>query len=199
MKKPADSEYELHELIRERWSPIAFDSRPVEPEKLGSLLEAARWAPSSYNEQPWAYVVATKDEPEAFDVLLGCLAEGNQPWAREAPVLLLAVASERFSRNGKPNRHAGHDVGLANATLVLQATSLGLHCHMMAGFEPQKARVLLEIPEGWEPLTMMAVGYLGDVDALPESMRDRERAPRNRKPLDDFVFTGKWGAARSLG
>lgn len=193
MSKPAETRYELHELVRDRWSPLAFADRPVEPETLGSLLEAARWAASSYNEQPWAYCVATRDDTENFETLLGCLAEGNQPWAKEAPVLMLAVAKEKFEKNGKPNRHSGHDVGLANGNICLQAMSLGLYVHMMAGFEPQKARVKLNVPEGWDPLTMMAVGYLGAPNSLPDSYRDRDLAPRSRKPMSEFVFTGQWG------
>ncbi len=198
MQKPAETQYPIHDLIRDRWSPLAFDSKPVEPEKLGSLLEAARWAASSYNEQPWAFVVATKEDTDAFQALFNCLAEGNQPWTQDAPVLLLSVAKEQFSRNGKPNRHAAHDVGMANANLVLQAMSMGLYCHMMAGFEPQKARHTLGIPEGWDPLTMMAVGYLGDAKTLSEDLQKREGAPRSRKPLDEFIFTGKWGEAASF-
>lgn len=198
MSKPATTKYELTELIRDRWSPLAFDSRPVEPEKLGSLLEAARWAASSYNEQPWAFCVATQDDAEAFATLQDCIAEGNQPWTAKAPVLLLSVAKKQFERNGKPNRHAEHDVGLANGNITLQAMSLGLYCHMMAGFESQKARVKLGIPEGWEPLTMMAIGYMGDPNALPDDYRDRDLADRSRKPLADFVFTGKWGDAAAL-
>lgn len=193
MSKPAETRYDVHDLIRDRWSPLAFADRPVSGEELGRLLEAARWAASSYNEQPWGYVIATRDDAEAFETMHGCLAEGNQPWTAKAPVLMLACAKQQFERNGKPNRHAAHDVGLANGNLVLQAMAHGLYVHMMAGFEPQKARVVLGIPEGWDPLTMMAVGYLGSAADLPESLRERENAPRSRRPMSDFVFAGKWG------
>ena len=164
MHKLAESDYPLHELISNRWSPVAFADRPVEQEKLGSLLEAARWAPSSYNEQPWVYVVATKDDPPQHERLLNCLVDANIEWAKNAPLLFLAVAQLNFARNGKPNRHAFHDVGMANENLVLQATALGLATHQMAGFNVEKAREVFAIPEGYEPLTMIAAGYQADPD-----------------------------------
>jgi nitroreductase len=197
MRKPADSPAPLHELIRERWSPRAFADRPVEPEKVLGLLEAARWAPSSSNGQPWTYFVATKDQPEEFDRLASCLVEGNA-WAKHAPLLLLAVAATHFAHNGKPNRHAFHDVGLANENLVLQAVASGLVAHQMAGFLPDRAREAFEIPVDQEPLTMIAVGYPGEVEDLPEQLRARETTPRTRKPLAEMAFVGKWGTSLPL-
>jgi nitroreductase len=157
------------------------------------MLEAARWAPSSSNEQPWAYLIATRDQTEEFQRMVSCLLEGNVVWAQHAAVLMLAVASLSFARNSKPNRHAFHDVGLASENLVLQATALGVVVHQMAGFLPEKAREVFEIPEGNEPLTMIAAGYPGRTDDLPETLRSRETAPRSRKTLSSMVFTGKWG------
>jgi nitroreductase len=197
MHKPAESSSPLHELIRERWSPRAFAKRSVEPEKIRSLLEAARWAPSSSNGQPWSYLVATKDEPAEFARLAGCLVDGNA-WAKQAPVLLLAVAAMHFAHNGKPNRHAFHDVGLANENLVLQAGALRLVAHQMAGFLPDRAREIYQIPDGQEPLTMIAIGYPGELDDLPEPLRARETAARSRKPLAEMAFSGKWGAVSPL-
>ncbi|HEX4072333.1 MAG TPA: nitroreductase family protein [Planctomycetaceae bacterium] len=197
MDKPAESSAPLHELIRERWSPRAFADRSIEPEKVRSLLEAARWAPSSSNGQPWIYIVATKDEPEEFARLASCLVDGNA-WAKRAALLVLAVAQTNFSHNDKPNRHAFHDVGLANENLVLQATAMGLVAHQMAGFVLDRARELFQIPVGNEPLTMVAVGYPGEVNDLPEPLRVREASPRSRKPLAEMVFTGKWGNVSSL-
>lgn len=197
-KKPADARFPLHDLIRDRWSPLAFDGRPISAEFLGSLLEAARWAPSSFNGQPWSYIVAQRENRAEFEKLLSCLAEGNIPWAQNVSVLLLAVASLKFSYNGKPNRHAQHDVGLANENLVLQAQSLGLAAHQMAGFDPEKARQLYEIPPDHEPLTMIAVGHQADSSRLSEPLRAREESPRSRKPLSDMVYTGRWGAPASF-
>jgi nitroreductase len=197
MRKPAESSSPVHELIRERWSPRAFAERSVEPEKIRSLLEAARWAPSSFNGQPWSYFVATKDEPDELARLADCLVEGNA-WAKGAPLLLLSVAATHFAHNGQPNRHAFHDVGLATENLVLQAQAMGLVVHQMAGFLPDRARELLQIPAGQEPLTMLAIGYPGDVNDLPERLRARESAPRSRKPLSDIAFSGKWGQVSPL-
>jgi nitroreductase len=197
MHKPAESSAPLHELIRERWSPRAFADRSLEPETIRSLLEAARWAPSSFNGQPWTYILAKKDQPEEFARLASCLVDGNA-WAKRAPLLLLAVAKTHFAHNGQPNRHAFHDVGLANGNLVLQAGAMGLVVHQMAGFLPDRARELFGIPEGYEPATMVAVGYPGEVNDLPEPLRARETSPRARKPLAEMAFTGKWGTVSPL-
>ena len=193
MSRLAKTDYPIHELLQKRWSPRAFADTPVEPDKLKRLLEAARWAPSSNNEQPWHYIVATKDEPEEFGRLLACLVEKNQSWAKAAPVLMLSVASTVFARNGKPNRHALHDVGQAVADLTMQATSLGLFVHQMAGFSVEKARETYGIPETAEPVAAMAVGYLGDPNVLPPDLREREMALSGRKPIGEFVFSGVWG------
>lgn len=198
MEKPAETKYPIHDLLRRRRSPRAFADRRVEPEKLRSLLEAARWAPSSYNEQPWSFIVATKENPIEYERLLSCLVEGNIQWAQRAPVLMLSVAKLYFDRNRKGNRHAFHDVGLAIENLVIQATALGLFVHQMAGFHVEKARELFNIPDGYEPVAMMALGYLGDSETLPDQLRERELAPRTRKPLKEFVFTGYWGQTSPL-
>ncbi len=193
IEKPAENQYPIHELIRERWSPRAFAPKMVEPEKLHSLFEAARWAASCFNEQPWNFIVATKENEEEFARVLGCLVEGNVLWAQHAPVLMLSVASLNFARNGKPNRHAFHDVGLAAATLTLQATALGLVVHQMAGFSTAKAREEFAIPDGYEAVAAIALGYQGDPESLPDDLRQKELAPRTRRAADSFVFTGKWG------
>ena len=140
MENPAALDNQVHALIERRWSPYAFADKPVDPTDLHSLLEAARWAPSSYNEQPWRFIVATRDNPETYQRLLDCLVPANQEWAGKAPVLMLSVAALNFAKNGKPNRHALHDVGLASAMLAIEATDLGLAAHFMAGFDGNKAR-----------------------------------------------------------
>ncbi|MFQ5745502.1 MAG: nitroreductase family protein [Acidobacteriota bacterium] len=192
MEKPTENTYPVNELIKRRWSPRAFADRPVERGKLYSLFEAARWAASSFNEQPWSFLVATKAESTRYVRLLDCLVEGNREWAKNAPLLMLSVARLDFERNGKPNRHAYHDVGLAMANLIFQATDCGLFAHQMAGFDVDRARESLEIPDGYDPVAMVALGYPGDVGTLPESLEQRERAPRTRKALADFVFSGTW-------
>jgi nitroreductase len=192
-EKKASTDYPIHELHAQRWSPYAFDPRPVAPADLRSLFEAARWAPSSYNEQPWRYIVATKDDPDQFQRLLSCLVEGNQMWAKAAPVLALGVASLRFAASGKDNRAAVHDLGLASGNLLVEATARGLSVHQMIGILPDKAREVYGIPDGFEAWTGIAIGYKGDPASLPEGLRERDRALRQRKPLRDFVFSGKWG------
>jgi nitroreductase len=198
MPKHAPTDYPIHELIAKRWSPYSFDDRTVSDADLRSLFEAARWAPSSYNEQPWNYIVATKQMPEEFAQLLSCLVDGNQVWAGYAPVLALGIARLRFARNDKPNRAAIHDLGLAAENLVMEATARGLVVHQMIGILPDRAREIYEIPEGYEPMTGFAIGYLGDPGRLPERLKDRDLAPRTRKPLREFVFSGKWGTASDL-
>jgi nitroreductase len=190
--KTSDTQYPIEELLQRRWSPLAYSDQPVEPEKLRSVLEAARWAASSYNEQPWSFIIATKENPTEFDRLLSCLAEGNQEWAKNAPVLMLSVAKLHFERNGAENRHAFHDVGAASANLCIQATALGLFAHQMAGFDVAKAKELYNIPEGYESVAAIALGYLGDPNTLSERLQQREFSPRTRKPLEQFVFTGDW-------
>jgi nitroreductase len=164
----------------------------VEPEQLQSLFEAARWAPSSNNEQPWHFIVGTKADPPAHDRLVACLKEGNRKWAFRAPVLILSVARMNFEDEGTPNRHAWHDTGMAALSLCLQATTLGMVAHQMAGFEIEKARTDLGIPAGYEPVAMIAVGYPGDPATLPDYLRERELKPRERKPVTEFVSDGTW-------
>lgn len=193
MEKPAPTEHEVYELIRRRWSPRAFSRAPIADATLRSLFEAARWAASCFNEQPWRFIVARREDDAAFARLASCLTESNQRWAESAAVLMLSLASRTFARNGEPNRHALHDVGLAAAQLTLQATALGLAVHQMAGFSSQRARELLAVPEAFEPVAMIAVGYPGDPDQLPEDLRQRELGGRLRRPQAEFVFSGTWG------
>ncbi len=193
MHKRAPTDFPVHDFIAERWSPRAFSDKSVEPELLASLFEAARWAPSSSNEQPWAYIVAAKEDPQNFEKLVSVLVPGNTPWAKNAPVLALAVAELAFAKNGTPNRNAQYDVGAASAWLTVEATSRGLFVHQMAGYDADKARQVFEIPAGWEPIAAMAIGYPGEADSLPEPYGEREKSPRTRKALSTFVMTGKWG------
>src|SRR5262249_15160224 len=196
--KQATPDHPIQPLIAARWSPYAFADRPVSDDDLRSVFEAARWAASSYNEQPWRYVVATKADPAEFERLLSCLVEGNQAWARAAPVLTLGCVSLHFARNGKPNAAAEHDLGLASATLTWEATARGLYVHQMIGILPDKAREVYRIPDGFRPLTGLAIGYAADPSVLPENLRGRDLAPRTRRPLAEFVFGNQWGTASDL-
>ena len=192
----AKTDHPVLEVIQKRWSPRAFADKPVEREKLLSVLEAARWASSSNNRQPWRFVVAQRGE-ESFEALLGCLREGNVGWAQRAPVLILSLAEKAFpARGDKPareNRHAWHDVGAAVNNLTLQAAALDLYIHQMAGFYPEKAAEAFEVPETFEPVAVLALGYLGDPASLPDALREREAAPRTRQPLGELVFGKRFG------
>ncbi|MBS0169550.1 MAG: nitroreductase family protein [Nitrospira sp.] len=194
MDKPAETQFPIHDLLRRRWSPRAYSEQMVEIEKLQSLFEAARWAPSSNNEQPWHFIVGTKADPAAYDRLFACLMEGNKKWVFRAPVLMLSVARLNFEDEGTPNRHAWHDTGMAALSLCLQATAMGLIVHQMAGFDIEKARTDLDIPADHEPVAMIAVGYPGDPAELPDYLRERELKPRERKSVREFVAVGRWNA-----
>jgi nitroreductase len=198
MHKPAPADHPIHELIRERWSPRAFSETPIPADVLRSLFEAARWAPSSSNEQPWAFLVATKDDPEFHAKLLSTLVESNQAWAKNGPVLGIAVSKLQFARGGQPNRNAFYDTGAATAYLTVEAVSRGLFVHQMAGFNPSIATELFQIPDGWEPIAAFVIGYPGDPQSLPQNLRERELGPRKRKPISEFVMSGSWGHSASF-
>lgn len=180
------------DVIRSRWSPAIFSPQTIEPEELLSILEAARWAPSSYNAQPWSFLVARKEQPEEFARMLSCLVHGNVAWAQHVAVLIVSVAKLQFEHNGSPNRHALHDTGIATGFLMLQAASLGIMAHGMAGFDPAKARELYGIPESHEAVAALGLGYPGDEQGAPEELRKRN-ARRPRRKLEQFVFAGRWG------
>jgi nitroreductase len=190
--KKAVTDYPIQQALSDRWSPYGFEERPVTEADLCSLFEAARWAASSYNEQPWNYLVATRDTPSEFGRLLSCLVEANQAWAKAAPVLALGVVSLRFAKNNQDNRAAVHDLGLAAGNLVVEATTRGLSVHQMIGILPDKAREIYQIPEHFEAWTAMTIGYKADPAKLPETLKKRDLTPRQRKPLNEFVFTGQW-------
>jgi len=198
MQKPAPTDHPIHNLLSHRWSPRAFDSRPIPADVLRSLFEAARWAPSSNNEQPWAYLVATKDHAEEFAKMTSVLVEFNANWAKNAPLLALAVYELAFAKNGAPNRNGQYDTGAATALLSVEATARGLSVHQMAGFDPDKARQVFGIPAGWEAIAAFAMGYPGDPATLAQPYNDREAAPRTRKPVSEFVMSGQWGHTASF-
>lgn len=198
MEKPADTKYPLHLLIAQRWSPRAFSEKAIEKESLFRLFEAARWAPSCFNEQPWHFIIATKDNAGEFEKLLSCLMEGNITWAKNAPLLMISVAKRHFDHNGKENRHAFHDIGLAVENMAIQGMDLGIYVHQMAGFYADKVKSTFKIPEGFEPVTVIAMGYPGNPQTLPEELRAKELEKRTRKPLGDFVFTGYWNQPSPL-
>jgi len=187
----------LHELLSRRRSPRAYDTRPIEPAALRSLLEAARWAASSNNGQPWRFIVGEQGvDDAAFDRLLGTLGEKNARWAQHAPVLILAVA--KLHTYAGREQHALYDLGLAVGNMTTQATALGLALHQMGGFDLARAREEFDIPDGYEPVAVIAVGYPGNPALLPDDLRERELAPRTRVDLDTFVYGSQWAEASPL-
>jgi len=186
-------ERSIHPLLAQRRSWKAFSSKAIEAETLGLLLEAARWAPSCMNEQPWSFIVATKQNPHEFERLLSCLLGFNARWAQHAAALILSVARLAFTSNGTPNHHAFHDVGQAIAHLTFQASACRLTVCQMAGFDGEKTRQTFSIPSGHEPVAVAAIGYPGNADSLPDKLQQKMLAPRQRNPADKFVFEGSWG------
>jgi nitroreductase len=196
--KLASPDHDILPVMAQRWSPYAYDPRPVERDKLLSCLEAARWAPSSYNEQPWTFILAERNDAHEFGRLLECLVEGNRAWAKNAGVLLLCVVARLFTKNGKPNRAAEHDIGLAAGNMVLQATALGLQGHQMIGIEPDKVRSTYNVPDTHEPLTAIALGYAATNLDPNDPLAQRDMARRTRKALSQIVIAGRWGQPAKL-
>ncbi|RAI57877.1 nitroreductase family protein [Roseicella frigidaeris] len=191
--REAPAAHPIAPLIAQRWSPRSFTGAPLPPGAIERLLEAARWAASSNNLQPWHFIVARRDaEPEAFATLLGVLSPNNRDWARQAGALLLSVARTHNPTNGNPLRHGWHDTGAATALLALQAAALGLQAHAMAGFDAAAARSAFAVPEGFDPVAAIAIGEVGPPEALPEALAARETAPRQRRPIEAFAFFGGW-------
>jgi len=189
--KQPDLDYPVHPLISARWSPRAFDSRPVESIKLQRIFEAARWAASSSNLQPWNFLVGINGD-EVYDKIMETLVEFNQLWAVNAPVLVLAI-SKTTNQRGEPNKSYAYDLGQAVATLSLQAISEGIYTHQMGGFDATKAASIFEIPEDYKVLVVFALGYLGDIETLHHKLQKLEISPRVRHSTGDFVFTGSFG------
>ena len=197
MHKPAETTHPIHDILTHRWSPRAFANTPVEPEQLLALFEAARWSASGGNSQPWAFIVVAQSDADSFEKLVDTTMGFNKVWAKNAPVLVLAVA-----KPGRPGTPVGkwsyYDVGQAVAHLSVQASALGLYVHQMAGFDGEKARALFSLPADTEPMTLFAIGYYGNADELPEELRTRELQPRTRKPLTEFVFGPHWDVPLQL-
>jgi len=186
MVKEAKTKYPVHELISKRWSTRAFSAQQIIEKDLFTLLEAASWASSSVNEQPWSYLYSFKGT-HGFNTMWECLSEGNQPWVKNASVLLMCIAHKNFLRNGELNRHYMHDTGMANANLLTQATSLGIYCHILGGYDRSKTDQVFSISENDEVVCFIALGYLGDGEKLDEPYKTREITPRSRKPLEEVA------------
>lgn len=194
MSKNAATDYPIHNTLAVRWSPYAFSDRPVSTLDLASLFEAARWAPSSYNEQPWRYIVGIKGQGDSHEWILDCLTEKNRAWAQNAPVLAIGVVMRKFVNSGEPNKAAEHDLGLASANLVTEATTRRLHVHQMIGLDPDAVRQRFALPEEAEALTAIAIGYRETSAHMNQALIERDTGARSRNPLSAFVFSGRYGS-----
>lgn len=179
-------------LIKKRQSPVAFSNQEVTKDQLEQIFEATRWAASCFNEQPWRFIVASKDQENLYKKVLNGINPHNQTWAQNAPVLMLTFAKKTFERNGKPNMHYMHDLGLAVGNMSAQATAMGLYLHQMAGIVRENIKQDLDIPEDYEIVSAIALGYRQDIQDVPEELKPREMKERSRKPLAEFVFDKSW-------
>jgi len=196
LNKPAITSVPIHEIISNRWSGRAYDpEKLVDKNHLMAVLEAGRWAPSCFGEEPWRYLIWVKaDNEDLWQKAFDCLVSGNQTWAQRAPVLMASFAHGLFSRNDKPNRWSMHDTGAASVSMAIQAVALGLMVHQMGGFDKDKLIGAFEIPENFTPMAMITLGWPGDSDGLPDRILKGEVAARERKPLDENFYAGEWGA-----
>jgi len=199
MSRRATTSVPVHDLVAERWSPVGFDGSGLDDDTLAALFEAARWAPSAFNEQPWRFLVARRDDTDSFAAMLSCLVDANGAWARNASALILTAAATTHARNGKPNGKALYDLGQAVGNMSAEATARGLVMHQMGGILPDRARELYGVPDEVEVVTAIAVGRAVEPKSLPDDLRGRDEAPRARRPLADQVFGGTWGRSAPLG
>jgi nitroreductase len=183
-------------LLKKRRSTVNFSEKSVQEEELKMLFEAARWSASSRNEQPWRFIVATKNQPEAYQKILNGINEHNRVWAHNAPVLILTFAKSNVAETSMPNNHSWHDVGLAIGNMSAQATAMDIYLHQMGGILPKEIYNTFDLPEEFEVVSAIALGYLGDEDKLDPRFEARENKERVRKPLDEFVFGTSWGEGK---
>lgn len=194
-EKATDTSAPVNPLFKQRWSGVAFDpDRKVQQRDIISIMEAARWAPSCFGDEPWRYLVLNRhQDAEAWEKAFNCLAPGNQDWNRNVPVLIIACHDTRYRNNDKTNTWASYDTGAASISLCLQAAHLGLMTHQMAGFSPEQVRESFQIPERYQAKAVIALGYQAAPEKIPEQFRDREMADRKRRPLQDNFFSNRWG------
>jgi nitroreductase len=197
MSKEINTDLPIIDLIKKRWSPRAFDSRSVEIEKLNRIFEAARWAPSCFNEQPWRFIIGRKEKGYEHEKILNCLEQANQVWAKDAPVLVIVCSKKTFTHNNKQNNWAVYDTGQSVAFMILQAMQEGIYSHQMAGIHKDKIINDFNIPEDYEPVSAIAFGYLGDKNNLPEDLKELEDREQVRHPLSKLVYIGDWLSRKS--
>lgn len=197
MQKPTHNNHPISNILAKRWSPRAYSDKVVEKEKLQSILEAARWAPSSMNEQPWRFIVGVNRD-KTWALIFETLVEWNQKWAGKAPVLILNLAKKTFTYKGRPNATYAYDTGQAVAMMVTEVVNQGLFGHQMGGFSAEKAHELFDIPDDFLPVSVTAIGYYGDINELPIDMHESEMEERKRRPITDTVFSNTFGEPSNL-
>jgi len=197
MKNNTDNKFEINSLIEQRWSPRAFADKTVEKHKVQSILEAARWAPSAYNEQPWRFIIGQNGD-NTYNNILSTLVEWNIKWAGKAPILILNLAKKTFDHNGAQNVTFKYDLGQAVGLMILEAVNQGLYTHQMSGFDADKAAELFSIPEDFQAVSVTAIGYYGAIDNLPDDMAAMETKPRERNELKSMIFSEMFGKAFDL-
>ena len=186
--KTAKTTYPVSEIIKNRWSPRSFSEQPISEEQLLTIIEGASWAMSANNEQPWRFITTLKNS-QTFTDILNCLNPMNQLWAKNGAAFVVSLAKTTFDKEGNPpNHYAEHDTGLANATLIMQASTMGIYSHVMAGFNHQQLSETFNLDASLKPLTRIVLGYLGDADALEEPFKTRELTPRTRKDLSEIIL-----------
>jgi len=198
MTKPAITQFPIHEFIRDRWSPRSYKKETIVKNDLLSMFEAARWAPSSINEQPWSFIVATQEEKDIFSKIVACLTGNNPRWAVNASALVIILAKNNFDKTGTPNRHSFFDAGLAISQFIFEATSRGYHSHIMGGIDIQKTVENFSIPDSHSVIAILSVGKIDSPDSLPEDLKARELTERTRKPLDQILFSEKFDTKSNL-
>ena len=192
MNKPANTNLDIIDPIKNRWSPRAFSEKEIDNDTLTRIFEAARWAPSSMNEQPWSFIFVRNSDENNFNKVVNSLMETNKEWASKVPLLIVTIIKTFYSRNESANKVAMYDVGQAAAYLSLQASAEGIFVHQMGGFDKAELKKSMELPDGYEPVTVIAAGYAGNPETLPEKFKKREFAERERQPLNEFVFESEW-------
>jgi nitroreductase len=197
MEKKAKTNFPIHPILGNRWSPRTFNGQKIEKEKIQRIFEAARWSPSASNEQPWIFIIGEQGD-QTYQKIYDTLVEFNQLWTSTAPFLMIAIGKKTSLKTGKANDWFKYDVGQSLAHLSFQAGYEGLFVHQMGGFDAEKARKSFLIPEDYEALTAIAIGYLGDFNVLHPKLQKLELAERVRKNTDEFVFSGKFGEKSSL-
>lgn len=194
MLKKANTSFSINTILENRWSPRAFADKKVDKETLQRILEACRWSPSCFNEQPWQFIIGQKNSYQStYDKILNSLTTSNQVWAKTADILMLACGRKYFKQNNKENNYTRYDVGQSVAHLTFQAMTEGVFVHQMAGFSVAKVIEEFNIPSEVEPISVIALGYLGSPDILPTNLKEKEIGERNRQALELIFFTEEYG------